>query len=612
MNHPFKKQNVKRAAPLFLIIPSLVVLILPTLPAFAVITITWGSDPYSINDGDSAGLGIPIVLTVENDALFGGGTTTISVLITSSVNPTGFNLTLTEDGADNGQFLDAFLTFMDGNDLFTVSDTATITIEDAGSNVDPGAIETLTSPDGVIVYSTSEPGGIFIDIIETGPDSGTFARTLHFSTVASDAATATILVAPGDVVTIVDEVTTAWVNALIIPAPANTGGIAVEDLGTVTATYNGVSASTNTCDCNGVPGRGGGGLVRPGLVLDAILAFNGGSRGDTSPPSFIFNISSLDILSLPENILAGILELDPFKPKTPLTDSTLDLPLLINDKGFALLPYASTIETQIVETGKPVKLKLNLRDDTGIEHIGLYTNLHGNEREIEDSDTYLIYNEYNPLEITDPNDLFSNVNFTVSDYGTKYVIDYDITFAKPMNTSDIIFRVWDEKRNSADIKIFNALEVMGKPLVDNIIQTEKGNIMVPYFKEPKFIMPVADSEGNVKYYNSFGDLEQKQLHPYHAPTIYPTYVGRAERYDDGFQNAILLEDIKARLVADTLVSNPFKLSEDRPMREMFVYPNNVGKLDREDVVTLKETKLDEHVKATKYFLKRYYHNYVED
>ena len=150
------------------------------------------------------------------------------------------------------------------------------------------------------------------------------------------------------------------------------------------------------------------------------------------------------------------------------------MPFVINENGYAISKYTNTIVTNTIETGNPVNVKLNLSDETGIEHVALYTNLRGDQKEISNSDTYIIFDEYKELEIIDPHQFFSFANVTVYENQTKYSINFNVTFAKPMEKSDIIFRIWDDRRNMADTKIFDALEIVG----DDITKEEQFSLLL--------------------------------------------------------------------------------------------------------------------------------------
>ena len=162
----------------------------------------------------------------------------------------------------------------------------------------------------------------------------------------------------------------------------------------------------------------------------------GGHRGDNSPPSFTGTVFS-------EN----------------------EYPLSIGGTGFSLLQHSNTIPTQTLYTREPVSLKLLIYENSGtslVQHVALYTNLRGLQREIPNSDTSIIYEKGKQIQVIDPNGFFSDVKVSTKESNGKLEISFDMTFAKSMEKSDIILRVWDESRNSADTKIFDAVQVVDK------------------------------------------------------------------------------------------------------------------------------------------------------
>ncbi|MEX0764010.1 MAG: hypothetical protein WEC35_06170 [Nitrosopumilaceae archaeon] len=574
----------------------------------------WDSISYTLNDGNVF-TGVPVIINVT-DASYAignpsdGGIDTITITITSTDDPTGITLTLTENSVNDGVFGNTNLIFMTGDDLYTIGSTTTVTIEDPVGVGDP-AIQTLTGADAVRVVSTSDPVGFIVDLTETGSTTGVFTATIRFGT-STDDTTNTIGVAPGDIVSVRDNFNSEITNGLIIPNPNSGLGAIKASIGidAVTATY-GVDSTPVEISDSFAPGRGGGGLVRPGLVLDVVAALSGNGGRDRSPPAFALSLETLLSMPLSDSIKSIIQLGNPFIPIPPVENSLSDLPLVIDDKGFAISAYSNTIETQIAETGEPMKLRLNLRDSTGVEHIAIYTNLRGNEREVSDSDTWIFYNENKPLEIVDPHNFFLNANFTEHEEGDKYTADFDIVFAKPMEKSDIIIRIWDQKRNSIDTKIFDAIVVKGDELVKDGIHIDTQSAIIPHLEVSKYIMPMPDYNGNLVYYNSFGTVENKKTHPYHDPAVYPDSIGRLERHQEKFSVMIDNEIAKADVVVKRLIIDPFVKEEISAEHKPFNYPSYVGALDREDIIKIEQEKLHQHLVAAKIFAK-YKTNHIED
>lgn len=143
--------------------------------------------------------------------------------------------------------------------------------------------------------------------------------------------------------------------------------------------------------------------------------------------------------------------------------SATEYPFSLGGTDYQLPSYTNTIPTTTFQTGKPVEASLLLYSNSGpaaIQHIALYTNLHGLNSEITQSDTYIIYEKGEPIQIVDPNNFFSHVSVSVSQIDNKLQVVFDVTFAKPMDTSHVVLRVWDSYRNSVDTKILNAWQVV--------------------------------------------------------------------------------------------------------------------------------------------------------
>ena len=623
----FKIKNAHWLAIAFLMTASLFVFVTPMQPAAAV-TVAWefssfgcppGTCGYTMGDG---GIGSPqsIQFNVFDDTVActpGNAIPETRNVSVSSTSGDVISLTLNEvDGAfpptldpDSCIFGNTNLVFMADEQRVPIGSTVTVVQTDTSGGKDSNNLLDVIT---IKVNSTSTPSGIPLNLTETGNNTGFFTGRLMF-TSGSSVDYSAIHVDPGNIISLgyLGRVS----NGLITTNPDASIGAIIADIGdTITVTFLTVTDTTEVL-LGGDPGGGGGGLIRPGVVFDVILA--GGQGGaDRSPPSFTLSRSSLTGLSLPDMILNVVFQANPFDPLMPINDHSIDVPLWIGDNGYALFGYSQTIETATVETGTTAPIELSLNDASGIEHIALYTNVGGAGGEIQNSDTYIIYDEDKPLQVTDPHGLFSDVKLTSSKEGINEKFLFNIMFAKPMDTSDIIFRIWDEKRNSADTKIFDAIKVVGEPVVehgvDSFAYTEMKDTLIPYYKFPQYIIPAADHDGIIIYYNSFGELEQKQVHSNHGPTIYPDNLGRSERHDKGFQETIIQEAIKAQTLAERLIGNPFITLEDRPAHQTFFYSTTVGKLDRKNIDTLNDVVIKELDKATKYYDQHYRTNHIED
>jgi len=139
-----------------------------------------------------------------------------------------------------------------------------------------------------------------------------------------------------------------------------------------------------------------------------------------------------------------------------------EYPLTIHDKSFTVYQLSGKVETTKVYIDKPVQIKLRAYENKGPSNVWevlLHTNLHGVQRELYQSDTYVLYKQNNPLQVIDPNGFFSDVKVSTSTVG-KFEIIFDITFAKEMEKSDIIFQVRDRSGNSAMLTVHDGWEIV--------------------------------------------------------------------------------------------------------------------------------------------------------
>ncbi|MGI0009078.1 MAG: hypothetical protein ACRD92_05610, partial [Nitrosopumilaceae archaeon] len=402
------------------------------------------------------------------------GIQVIDITVSSGVE--SIVIPLTETGEDTGIFKNVALFFTkETQKEFPLGETVTITQRENNSElgfenndfIDTIYVDVFTVPDPVDV--TTVRSFIFgFPLTETGPNTAYF--TGHLLLTSGLTTENAIEAATGDLLNVAYNGEGTW--GLMIPNPNDGVQVLRTEFNcettpicdTLTVSY----ADVLDASLDIVPGSGGGGsgggLLRIGFVLDVLAG--GTSGGDFSPPTLTLSKLNLTNLPLVGDVLDFILNADPFVPIMSLDDPSIDYPVSINGNGYLLTQFANTIQTYTGKTGEPLSFKMTLFDATGVEHIALYTNLRGDAREVQDSDTYIIYNEDKPLEITDPHGYFSYVNFTESEYKGKYLAEFNMTFAKPMDTSDVIIRTWDEHLNSGDIKIFDAIKIEGEPIVN--------------------------------------------------------------------------------------------------------------------------------------------------
>jgi len=135
--------------------------------------------------------------------------------------------------------------------------------------------------------------------------------------------------------------------------------------------------------------------------------------------------------------------------------------------GFGGKLLSSKSSTAIFETGNTERLSLLLEEDSGsytIQHVGLYTNIPQNSHGIDDGDTHIIYDKLYGNEIVDPHKFFSKVDISTTPVSsTTLMVNFDVTFAKEMPTSDVLLRVWNMYRAGYELRIPNALAIHSAP-----------------------------------------------------------------------------------------------------------------------------------------------------
>ena len=131
----------------------------------------------------------------------------------------------------------------------------------------------------------------------------------------------------------------------------------------------------------------------------------------------------------------------------------------------------SKIQTQHVMVGEPLEFSMQVPADQGkyLQKAQLYLNLRGIQREIHQSDTYIQYDKFNPLVITDPHGYFSNVDVNVENANGFLNYKFTILFDKTMEQSNLILQYIDEINNFKKIELPDALQV-DVSTVDDILQ----------------------------------------------------------------------------------------------------------------------------------------------
>jgi hypothetical protein len=428
----------------------------------------WENASYSLDDGKVNSSLVRFEI-FDTDLNLSGTIDTLSVIVktkTSGGTPIQtLNLVLTEI-TDNGIFGIEHMLFMLENHEFGIGDTVVITIEDpcneasdTNGNCDPLVIETLTAGHTVFVESDKSSGGFPITLIETGPNTSIFTRKLNFCTTpgCSSAVDAVLQVAPGSVFTVLDQNTNSLTNGLI-SGNSKRFSILVEQGGTIEVTATPTVGSTMTdsvsITAGIVGGRGSGGLVRPGLVVDSTSSSNDSSGGSTcidcTPPT----------LGIDSNLNRIV------KNGFSYNGNPVDVNLYYT-------PYP-LIQTSI---GKENKAILKVFEDTGaqnIEHIGLGFGLGMGESFSDSKATINLDRTMDGKEIVstyDPDNVFDKVRVQ-SEIGScdgslqSQCMIFTIyhTFRSPLKFDMVATYVWDFTKNRWQNYYNHGIHIVGDSL----------------------------------------------------------------------------------------------------------------------------------------------------
>ena len=140
-------------------------------------------------------------------------------------------------------------------------------------------------------------------------------------------------------------------------------------------------------------------------------------------------------------------------------------PLVIGSTVFPKLGfYNERTETATVNIGTQVPFKLLMSENSGpqnVQHVALYMNLYGSAgTESHKSNTWIVFDKNRDIEIHDPQGFIDDAYASTATKGNKFETLFYITFAKPMEKSNLIMVAWDNDRNGITATVLDAFEVI--------------------------------------------------------------------------------------------------------------------------------------------------------
>ncbi len=439
------------------ILPSVLLIFVILLPGQSAEAVTFHFDSKNpingiiLNDTISYTQSDIAIIRIDDSAnpLFTTNNKTDTITVTiSSKDPFGTPVDsttaqLTETGPNTGIFKNPGLIFTPSHTLFSVNSVVTVSqmeLNDMGffSNCPGGGPISSLTVDTICVAltSTSSPGPSGIPsliLTETNASSGNFVANVRLSGVGSSIPN-TIVVKPNDILSV--DYLAEVQNALIAPIGNGLGEILVFPCDgvdipcdTISVTYGALSSADQPIMPGGGGGGGGGGLIRPGLVLDFLFAI-GGSPYVVSPPSFGGG-------SYPYSDGLTLTQGD--------TKSTFDTSL-----------YNQEIPSQVMKAGIPVSMTFKTFESynpTGIIHMGLYIIPRGEDMITVNSIGSIVWDKGQPIEISDPNHMLSDVNVSPTDDGKFQYTTFSFTPTKSYDKMSFLVRAWNDHLYSTDIRV---------------------------------------------------------------------------------------------------------------------------------------------------------------
>jgi hypothetical protein len=189
----------------------------------------------------------------------------------------------------------------------------------------------------------------------------------------------------------------------------------------------------------------------------------GGSSGDRTAPTFnTFSVTGA---------------------KTQQEDGTIGFGGILSQE----IQLTNKMPTAIIDAGNEIQLRVLLYENSGtsaLQHIGLYTNLHAIDS-VDKSDTYVEYDKGKPITIVNKNGYLTDASVSFVERNNNLEAVFSLTFAKQMDTSNIIVRVWDTYRNSRDAIFLDAIKVEQAQTIQDTNLPELQSEIKPQLDLPK-------------------------------------------------------------------------------------------------------------------------------
>jgi hypothetical protein len=552
-----------------------------------------------LNQGDIF-VGDFVIIHVSDTSLAGNTISdSISVLLTGLSTGDSFTLTLTENG-DLGTFDSGRIILTQGTAGLLTTDTVIVTVEDQDCDLgcDINVIDVLPSVSGVNLNSDSDLPGIDLTLTETGIDTRLFTATFNFTTIGPSSGT-TLHVNVGDAIGVRDNTTFTTIDNLILLGSLDQGVILTVPTGINTvpptahfarAIYNGVNTTDLEIIDDGAVGRGGGGLVRPSLVVDSSpgspAGLSGsGCSGDCSPPTLGIGERFNRIVSQGFSYNNNPVDVKRYYTSYPLITSN------VGHESLTVLKIYDNGGTQ------------------NIEHVGLGFGLGRGESFSDSKATINLDITRDGQEITtiyDPENVLENVRIVTAEEPCStnsqakcLVVSIFHTFRESLNFNMVATYVWDFKKNAWQNYYNHGIEIVGdslNPPKTELVAfgTKEMRGMYELIQIDKKEDTWQDEFGNMYHY--LGNYRFDVIYEKPKDLVYDTLTMHGcDRHCNWFNNYKLQEQALAEITLNEVVLAGKPITDDNSLTEPFFHEYQM--LERLEDPELQQAMLDEIIKA---------------
>lgn len=137
--------------------------------------------------------------------------------------------------------------------------------------------------------------------------------------------------------------------------------------------------------------------------------------------------------------------------------------LTINKNVFDISQPSTTIKTQTLYAALPNTITLKIYDNAGSYYIkggAIFFNVHGTEPKISISDTWVQFDKFGGIKLTDPHKILGVVKDKISYNGKYMYVTFYFTPELPMSNSDLIITALDNNLSRTTALVINAVEII--------------------------------------------------------------------------------------------------------------------------------------------------------